>query len=501
MRGSRSTLTKSWNTVLVGGLGGGGKGYYALNITDPGSQFSTDVSASGSVLWEFTDEDDTYPVDDMGVPLGGAVGAITDPTGAPVKDLGVALSVPTIAMSNVDDGGAPSEKEWVAIFGNGPNSTAGIAKLFVLFVDRGLNGWSNAGDFLKLDTGVGVPIAPAQQEGFPNGLGTPAAVDIDLNGTVDWVYAGDRLGNLYRFDLRDPDPANWTTTRLFTATYFDGTTDVIQPILSRPQVVKHPTEEGFLVTFGTGSHSAKDDAGNTDIQSIYALWDRGESSPATAASDTKALRLIEQTMTNVVDDSISPPLTRRIISSNVVNYVSESGMPGTYGWYIDLDMERAATMLSGAANTDIAGRAPPDPQYPGEKAIRKFLFRNGTLITTTILPNDGESSCFGTRPGAILLIDALSGGNPQGAIVDFNGDGVIDDADLLTVGGEDYAAGVLFNREDLDGSLVDLSTLGGEGGSDFLFISGGNETIGYRIDGINDSRTGRLSWRELDQTN
>ena len=45
---------------------------------------------------------------------------------------------------------------------------------------------------------------------------------------------------------------------------------------------------------------------------------------------------------------------------------------------------------------------------------------------------------------------------------------------------------------------MDLSTLGGEGDTDFLFVSGGNETISYRIDDINDSRTGRLSWRELD---
>ena len=255
------------------------------------------------------------------------------------------------------------------------------------------------------------------------------------------------------------------------------------------------------MTFGTGSHFAKNDASNTDVQSIYALWDRGEVSPATAASNTKSLRLIKQTITNVVDDAVSPPLTRRIISRNLVNYVSESGTPGTYGWYIDLDMERAPTTLSGAANADIGGNAPPLAQYPGEKAIRRIVFRNGTLITTTILPSNGETSCFGTRPGSLLLIDALTGGDPQNAIVDFNQDGVIDDGDLVTVGGEQYAAGILFNREDLDGSLVDISTLGGEGDSDFLFISGGNETISYRIDGINDSRTGRLSWRELEQTN
>ena len=81
---------------------------------------------------------------------------------------------------------------------------------------------------------------------------------------------------------------------------------------------------------------------------------------------------------------------------------------------------------------------------------------------------------------------------------DFNNDGYVDDGDMITVGGEDYAAGILFDQDALDGSLVDPSILGGEGDTDFLFISGGNETTSYRILDVNDNRTGRLSWQELD---
>jgi len=502
MRSSRSLVGgKRWNTVLVGGLGGGGKGYFALNVTDPGTQFSSEANAAASVLWEFTEEDDTYPVDSSGTPLGGAVGAITDPFGEPVKDLGLALSLPTITMSNVSDGGAPAEKEWVAIFGNGTNSTSGIAKLFVLFMDRGLDGWSGAGDFVKLDTGFGVPFAPGQQAGFPNALGDPTAVDRDLNGTVDWVYAGDRLGHLFRFDISDPDPDNWTSTLLFTATYDDGAIERLQPILAKPLVVRHPTEAGFLIIFGTGSHIAKDDASNGEIQSIYAIWDRGESSPPTAFANSKTLRLVQQTITNVVDDSVSPSVTRRVVSRNAVNYAPESVVPGTYGWYIDLDMVRAATTLSGAANTDAGGNAPPDVQYPGEKAVRRIIIRNGVIITTTLLPTTDETSCFGTRPGSVLLFNARDGGDPSAPVIDFNSDGVIDVGDLIAYGGSTYAAGILFNQDDLDGTLVDLSTLGGEGGTDFLFISGGTSTSALRIEDVLDNRTGRLSWRELDDAN
>jgi type IV pilus assembly protein PilY1 len=352
---------------------------------------------------------------------------------------------------------------------------------------------------VKIDTGVGVSISPAPQAGYPNGVGTVTAVDVDLNGTMDWVYGGDRLGNLYRFDVSDPDPANWTSTLLFTASYDDGSGNVtVQPILSKPVVSKHPTEEGFLITFGTGSYFAREDARATDIQSIYTIWDRGESNPATAQPGSKSLRLVEQTITNVVDDSVSPFQTRRIVSNNPVDYVSEGADPGVYGWYVDFDMPRAASTISGGVNPDASGQAPPDPQFPGEKAIRRMIFRDGNIIATTVIPTGSGTSCFGARPGSILLFNALTGGDPTEAVVDFNSDGYVDDGDLVTVGGEDFAGGILFDQDALDGQLVDPSILGGEGDTDFLFLSGGNETISFRIRDVNDNRTGRLSWQELD---
>ena len=59
---------------------------------------------------------------------------------------------------------------------------------------------------------------------------------------------------------------------------------------------------------------------------------------------------------------------------------------------------------------------------------------------------------------------------------------------------------MLFNQSDLDGALVDLSTLGGQYDTDFLFVSGGNDTVAYRISDISGRRTGRLSWLELDES-
>ena len=155
----------------------------------------------------------------------------------------------------------------------------------------------------------------------------------------------------------------------------------------------------------------------------------------------------------------------------------------------------------GATNPDTSGLAPPDPQFGGERAIRRIVFRNGALITTTVLPAANEFSCSGVRPGTMLVMNAFSGGDLEEAIIDFNTDGVVDDADLIDVDGESYSGGLLFNQDDLDGVLVDLSTLGGEGDTDFLFISGGNDTEAYRITSINEGRTGCLSWVELQDGN
>lgn len=499
MRANTVTTTNTWNTVLVGGLGAGGKGFFALNVTNPASAYNTPSNAENVVLWEFTEEDDTYPLESDGTtPLGGSPGAVTDPDGQPVKDLGYSLSLPSVVMSNIVTAG---EHEWVALFGNGPNSTSGIAKLFVLNMNGGLNGWGDAGDFYKLSTERGVPITePAELIGFPNGLGSPTAVDEDLNGTVDLVYAGDRLGNLYRFDLRDSDPDNWEVVLLFTAYYDEGGgVRTRQPILNRPLVVPHPTQDGFLIVVGTGSYVTDEDAGDTSVQSIYGIWDIGSGSTAFSAVDgAKDTRLVEQVITNVVDDGISPPQTRRVHTNNSVAYRSEApGLPGVYGWYIDLDMPRAANTQSGSANLDTSGNAPPDAQFPGERAIRRFIIRNGNIITTTILPSTGDTSCFGTRPGSILLFSGLTGGSANSPTIDFNNDGVIDENDLVDDNGNLVAAGLLLNQDDLDGSLVDLSTLGGTGDTDFLFVSGGNDTVAYRIEDVNDPRTGRLSWSEL----
>ena len=492
VRKGRAATRKSWQTVLVGGLGGGGKGYFALNITDPEGAFASAARAARTLLWEFTDADDSYPTDAAGNPLTDGNGQpLLDRFGQPAKDLGYAFSQARIAMSNVD--GGQGAKEWAAIFGNGYNSAAGIAKLFVLFIDRGIDGWSR-GDFIKLSTGQGVLAPPDPLAGRPNGLGEPALVDEDLNGTVDRAYAGDLFGNLYRFDLADGNPANWSAVRLFRATY--GRAPAIpQPIARRPFVFKHPSAAGFVVAFGTGGYATEEDAVSADIQSIYGIWDRDERAPATARQDAKRTRLVEQTLTNVFDESASPFPQQRILSRVPVDYAPDAaGRPGTYGWHIDLDMPRPERSLQGRPNPDRSGQAPPNPQHPGEKAIRQFVAWGDTLLVATAIPR-GADACAQGPPGAILSIDRLTGGSPLAPVLDLNRDRRIDRQDMILSGGQTRAPGILFAAGDFSGPLTDLAVLTGEQGNQ-LVLGGGNR-LSLGLGGGEALRRGRLSWREL----
>ena len=338
---------------------------------------------------------------------------------------------------------------------------------------------------------------PDPLAGLPNGLGTPLVIDVDLNGTGDFAYAGDMFGNLYRFDISDSNQSNWSFTKLFQASY-DGTAATRQPITVRPHVLKHPTESGYIIIFGTGSYMTEYDGVSTDIQSVYGIWERFEVAPPTATMSAKFDRLVEQVVTNVFDESNANFARQRIVSANAVNYIPDAGLvEGTYGWFIDLDMQRPSNTISGNPNPDLSGEAPPLPQYPGERAVRRIVPRGGAALITTVIPRDANT-CFRSPPGSTFPIDLVTGGNPTSPVIDVNNDGVLDGNDMVDVGGEMYAAGILFDTDDLDGTLVDPSVLIGSGDSDFLFLSGGDDQLTLRVKGADSPKTGRLSWRELD---
>ncbi|ENY0109874.1 pilus assembly protein PilC, partial [Neisseria gonorrhoeae] len=109
---------------------------------------------------------------------------------------------------------------------------------------------------------LGTPIAKIEVQGGKGGLSSPTLVDKDLDGTVDIAYAGDRGGNMYRFDLSNSDPSKWSVS-----TIFEGA----KPITSAPAVSRLADKR--VVIFGTGSDLSEEDVVGTDQQYIYGIFD------------------------------------------------------------------------------------------------------------------------------------------------------------------------------------------------------------------------------------
>jgi len=264
-----------WRTVLVGTAGAGGKGVFALNVTNP-----TTFNAA-SVLWEVS-------------------GSVSGTTGQRIGHvLGKPVIVPTRTGTN--------DPVWRAVFGNGFGSTSGAASLFVVDVATG--------------NVVTIPVAETGGPGTPNGLGSVVLVDRYISNTTtrgsdgyaDTAYAGDLHGNIWKFDLRNNTVANGGQP-IFTAAIGGQR----QPITGGLEVASGPGG-GVLIYFGTGSFSFENDAADQSLQSIYSVLDTESATPNTA---TRA-NLAPQALVASVDGL-------RSLSGSAVNYVNQRG------WYMDL---------------------------------------------------------------------------------------------------------------------------------------------------------------------
>lgn len=431
---------KEWQTVLIGGLGAGGKGYYALNVTDP-DEFATESDAADQVMWEFTSADDV--------------------------DLGYTFSEPLVAMSNAEY--ADGENKWVAIFGNGYNSSSadGDAALFIAFIEEGQDGEWTAGDFIKITTGYGK--AESSDGTTPNGIGGVRGIDIDGNGTVDRIYAGDLQGHLYAFDISSSNSSQWSNSSnqrvLFNAEYTGTSPATVQPITKAPVVISHPSEAGYIVVFGTGSWMTSDDATTTDIQSIYGIWDDGSTLVDTSY-------LIEQTFTNQLNTLHG--YTVRTLTNNSIAWKNNGGNK-KMGWHIDLDVP-----IAGGASVE----------FPGERAVRNMQLRGDYAFVNTVIPR--SSTACTTGPGGYqLAFDPTNGGSGSGTIFDVDADGSfgINDNVGATAGDANVVTGIRFD----DATPADSSFIG----SQRVTQLSDQSIESTKTNTGETGSVGRHSWREL----
>lgn len=238
---TENPTTTTWGTMLVGGLGAGGKGYYALDVSDQAT-FSTmsETALSNIAMWEFTSAQD----DDLGY-------TYNEPSINPVT--GTNMQIAKVADATKATG------VWRVIVGNGYGSTNGKAALFMLD--------ANSGTETKL-------IADS---GTMNGLSTPTPIDTDRDGLVDTIYAGDLKGNLHKFQFSkivagkyvlatpsDTSPA-W---RYLGKVYASG-----EPITTAPSVDRGLNGIGWIVSFGTGKLNETADYTATSSAGFYSVLD------------------------------------------------------------------------------------------------------------------------------------------------------------------------------------------------------------------------------------
>ncbi|OIA69491.1 pilus assembly protein, partial [Neisseria gonorrhoeae] len=137
-----------------------------------------------------------------------------------------------------------------------------------------------------LENTLGTPIAKIDVPGGKGGLSSPTLVDKDLDGIVDIAYAGDRGGNMYRFDLSDSNPSKWSVS-----TIFEGG----KPITSAPAVSRLADKR--VVIFGTGSDLSESDVFNTDEQYIYGIFDDDKANVSVKVKDHMGDGLLKQNLT------------------------------------------------------------------------------------------------------------------------------------------------------------------------------------------------------------
>lgn len=447
------TSGSTWRSVLVSGMRAGGQTVFALDVTNPASSGFSESNADSLVLWEFSDEDD--------------------------PDLGFTYSQPNIVrMAN---------GKWAAIIGNGYNnsdssgnettattSTTGKGYLFILFMDGpGNDGvWNHGSDYIKLEVNSGSVATP-------NGLATPAAVDTNGDFKVDLVYAGDLNGNLWRFDVDDTSPGNWEVSYsgnpVFIAKDGSGAT---QPITVRPEVTQHPggITNGLMVLFGTGRYIdvADNTTSGTQTQTFYGIWDKNQT---THTRPTRSSGLVQQDILKEVNSSGSHCSSNdcfRIISDNSVDLTDGIDR----GWYLDL------------YNTDGGNTS-----NHGERSVSNPVLRAGRIVFTTLIPS-GQVCEFG-GDGWVMELNFSSGGQPTGPSIDIDGDGRINENDLITVtidgeevpvppGGQQSGVGIVPRP-----TILVIPELGIEK----KYSSGSTGAVDIITErGFPD---GRLSWREI----
>ena len=205
------------------------------------------------------------------------------------------------------------------------------------------------------------------------------------------VYAGDLQGNLWRIDISNATPASWTVSVLLQAKDPSGNP---QPITAAPVATlnpRYPQLAGTMVFVGTGQLLGIPDLSNTQVQSIYGVYDP----PAGYATPLARADLVQQTLTAATIGGISVAT----VTSNTVS------IPASKGWFIDLTLNS------------------------GERVVNPLLLKSGTIVVTSTQP--APNSCTQGGLSFSYFINFATGSAFATPQFDVNGDHVLNNSDTV----------------------------------------------------------------------
>lgn len=401
------STTPSWKTIVVGGLAQGGQGFFAIDAT---SNSTLTTSASSAVKWEWNDQHDNEMGYSYGAPL--IYNVRTSATTA----------VPAVILVNgyenyYDDTGVGGKLRTP----DGTHPAGNTSALYIVNADTGAL-------IKKISVTGGA------------GLSSPAGVDFGQDGILDYVYAGDMNGKLWRFDLTDSNPANF---KVGANPIFDAGTS--QPIVMRPAVKpvndSSGNSRGNLVLFGTGKLQLDSDRNTTTTQSFYAVLDDMAATPTTVSKTDMVQRVVD-TVTDTVAAGTSGMRagTYRAIRdlSSSVTLDLTSATETKKGWYVNLPAE-------------------------SERLVSSPLLMDYMVIFGTGVPASSKA-CIPGGVGWVMGLDPMTGGVTVGpskapfSFIDVKSDGKSTAEDKLNfTAGKAYASGFA-----MDGIPTELTYVAAE---------------------------------------
>lgn len=447
--------TNDWRTLLVGTLGAGGKGYFVLDVTKPTATAGNAPAFLESNAQQLVKLDRTRSIEPGTAPNCALTGMSTAEKAACTTAVDEDNDIGHITARPVQADTDPmrttqitrmNNNRWAVVLGNGYNSVNQRPVLLIQYLD-------GAQELLRIFT---TNDMPGTGKAADNGLSAPRLVDINGDGNPDVAYAGDNLGNMWKFDLTNVDATQWGVAfggnPLFTAkgpaSLGNASRTKVQSITVAPTVrandrtmtvgtganAKTVAVGGVMVAFGTGRNVGKDDAASIDVQTLYSVLDNTRyrtvdtamgkrmevhpgggtcpngancvPAPAALGEGVTNAKLAQQKITELSGGDFAT-----VDATDATNELKQGTWANFNGWYLDLPAV-------------------------GERLLKPMEFYDGSNILAVFsqVPAKGSDvdpnveSCESTSVDAErqfrTLINIMDGKRPTVQLLDMNGDGV-----------------------------------------------------------------------------